>query len=29
MDKMINAMIEAIYNDFISKGDYSDLPEAT
>ena len=29
MDKMINAMIEAIYNDFRSKGDYSDLPEAT
>ena len=29
MDKMINAMIEAIYNEFVREGDYSDLPEAT
>ena len=27
MDKMINAMIEAIYNEFVRKGEYSDLPE--
>lgn len=27
MDKMINAMIEAIYNEFVRKGDYLDLPE--
>ncbi len=27
MDKMINAMIEDIYNEFVRKGDYLDLPE--
>ncbi len=27
MDKMINAMIEELYNDFVEKGDYLDLPE--